>query len=276
LLIKKHKINYHVFDADPVSVADITARGAAAGLDGSNFAIGEISRLPFTKQFDFVFSSHCLEHAIDIVGTLKEIFRVLKEGGQLFMSVPLGFDTSDEHTLFLGPHQWAEILMSLGFTFVASTVGSVYTESGDLCILAQKCATGNSNEEAARRIATRYAKAGKFFISHTDAAFRFPATVRRSDGHSIFRAVGASCQVSLDRPPTTLIIVRHPWSGIIRVTDGVSSIDLDCYHPQFHLEGVDLVGMGKDFRVELIGKSLAARDAQVAISGALVAGSQAS
>lgn len=41
-----------------------------------------------TKQLDFVFSSHCLEHMHDPVHALKEWYSILKPGGYLFIIVP--------------------------------------------------------------------------------------------------------------------------------------------------------------------------------------------
>jgi SAM-dependent methyltransferase len=40
------------------------------------------------KQFDFVFSSHCLEHMLDPVQALYEWWKLVKTGGILFLIVP--------------------------------------------------------------------------------------------------------------------------------------------------------------------------------------------
>ncbi|NCY22868.1 class I SAM-dependent methyltransferase, partial [bacterium] len=40
------------------------------------------------EQFDFVFSSHCLEHMHDPQDALREWFQLVKPGGHLFFIVP--------------------------------------------------------------------------------------------------------------------------------------------------------------------------------------------
>ncbi|MDR2457772.1 MAG: class I SAM-dependent methyltransferase, partial [Clostridiales Family XIII bacterium] len=40
------------------------------------------------KQFDYVFSSHCLEHMLDPYHALNEWWKLVKPGGYLFVVVP--------------------------------------------------------------------------------------------------------------------------------------------------------------------------------------------
>jgi SAM-dependent methyltransferase len=47
--------------------------------------------------FDYVFSSHVLEHMQNTIATLKEWQRVLKKGGILFLVLPHGDRTFDRH-----------------------------------------------------------------------------------------------------------------------------------------------------------------------------------
>jgi len=47
--------------------------------------------------FDYVLSSHVLEHMQDTIGALKEWVRVLKQGGTLFLILPHGDRTFDRH-----------------------------------------------------------------------------------------------------------------------------------------------------------------------------------
>jgi SAM-dependent methyltransferase len=42
----------------------------------------------YDDRYDFVFSSHCLEHIPDYYGALKEWIRVLKPGGTFFLYLP--------------------------------------------------------------------------------------------------------------------------------------------------------------------------------------------
>lgn len=43
---------------------------------------------PLTGMWDWIYSSHCLEHIDDAVGTLKHWWSCLKPGGRLIVSVP--------------------------------------------------------------------------------------------------------------------------------------------------------------------------------------------
>lgn len=45
--------------------------------------------LPFESESqDFVLSSHVIEHCFDVIGTIKEWFRVVRPGGYIFMIIP--------------------------------------------------------------------------------------------------------------------------------------------------------------------------------------------
>lgn len=49
----------------------------------------DASKLPFeSESLDYVYSSHCLEDAIDTVGWLREWLRVIKPGGKLVLFLP--------------------------------------------------------------------------------------------------------------------------------------------------------------------------------------------
>jgi len=53
--------------------------------------ISDMSELPFDdNSMDFVVSSHCLEHCVELKKTLKEWFRVLTNGGHVGIIVPHG------------------------------------------------------------------------------------------------------------------------------------------------------------------------------------------
>ena len=62
----------------------------------------ESDRLPFASgSFDFVVCHHSLEHFRDAAGVIREIRRVLKPRGRLFVSVPDGRSFSDRFYRFL-------------------------------------------------------------------------------------------------------------------------------------------------------------------------------
>jgi len=72
---------------------DVTAPASNAGFPR---ACGDSHRLPFASQsFDLVICHHSLEHFHDVPGTIREIRRVLRPQGRLFVSVPDGWSFSD-------------------------------------------------------------------------------------------------------------------------------------------------------------------------------------
>ena len=54
---------------------------------------GDVSAMPLPDNaFDIVFCSHVLEHVVDDVAAIAELYRVLQPGGQAIISVPLQFE----------------------------------------------------------------------------------------------------------------------------------------------------------------------------------------
>jgi SAM-dependent methyltransferase len=65
-------------------------------------ACADSHRLPFAgDSFDLVICHHSLEHFHDVAGTVREIRRVLRPEGRLFVSVPDGRSFSDRLYRFL-------------------------------------------------------------------------------------------------------------------------------------------------------------------------------
>jgi ubiquinone/menaquinone biosynthesis C-methylase UbiE len=270
LLINDHRLNYHALDIDVATIREMATTMASVGLPESNFKSGEVSVIPFHQKFDLVFSSHCLEHSVDIVATLLEIRRVLREGGHLFMSVPLGFDDSNEHLMFLGPSEWISLLTEVGFTVCAHTTGTVYVEQSDLTVLAKHEESTPPNEIAARALAERYSKANRTFLTHTHEAFAFGNEAVRNLGQSIVCGVGTTVSIAFPVPPRALIIERHPWSGFLHISDGSRHVVLDAYHHIHYRHGVDLGGFGQVVTVEIIGANPLSKGCECVIAGALI------
>lgn len=83
----------------------------AVGFDKDNYpevdVVGDASKpLPFADQdFDYVYSSHCLEDIADTKGTLKEWLRILKADGHIILYLPHkelyhGFNADHKHDGF--------------------------------------------------------------------------------------------------------------------------------------------------------------------------------
>lgn len=269
MLSQQFKLNYHAFDVDPSVIRHATEMGAEAGLPSSNFKSGEVSRLPFDGKFGLIFSSHCLEHSVDIVGTLLEIRRLLKDGGVLFMSVPLGFDDSNEHLMFHGYAEWIAMLSAAGFEVVTHTIGTVYSDSSDLTILARHHDATPVDEAAARNIAERFSKAGRTLLRSNHEALTYPDGAAAGDGCAIIHGVGARAEAALNVPPRALVVTRHPWSGMLRISDGTSETMIDCYHSTHHQHGVDLTGFEPHFTVQVIGRNPLSKGYECVINGVL-------
>jgi SAM-dependent methyltransferase len=79
-----------------LKVAGVDVDGKALAGNANPSACAESHRLPFAaRSFDLVICNHSLEHFHDAPGTIREIRRVLKPGGRLFVTVPDGGSFSD-------------------------------------------------------------------------------------------------------------------------------------------------------------------------------------
>jgi 2-polyprenyl-3-methyl-5-hydroxy-6-metoxy-1,4-benzoquinol methylase len=91
-------------DIEPAAIAHCESHGIAV-IDGNEIALGSQS------EFDFIFSSHVLEHLpkADVVATLEALRSMLKAGGALFVCLPNAqsntgcygaYEDFTHHTLF--------------------------------------------------------------------------------------------------------------------------------------------------------------------------------
>ncbi len=79
---------------------------------------GVAENLPFgDKEFGFINMSEVIEHVNDAEKSMKEVFRVLKEGGKVYISVPNRFGLKDQHfnLYFVNwlPRSWSNTFISL-------------------------------------------------------------------------------------------------------------------------------------------------------------------
>jgi SAM-dependent methyltransferase len=87
----------------PLKVIGVDVDRRALARNASFSCAGADShRLPFAAaSFDLVICHHSLEHFHDVPGTVREIRRVLRPEGRLFVSVPDGWSFSDHLYRFL-------------------------------------------------------------------------------------------------------------------------------------------------------------------------------
>ena len=87
------------------------------------FQVADFGVLPFDDgRFDCVFADNSLEHAFDVDGTLRELHRVLCDGGALVAAIPSDarnpYRICDNHTWKTAPADVIERLAAAGFAEV--------------------------------------------------------------------------------------------------------------------------------------------------------------
>lgn len=221
---------YSYIDVDPDAVSGSRKLAEELGLGTFSFEHGFNDNLPFpSASFDAVFSSHCIEHSIDLATTLREVNRVLVTGGNFLVAVPFGWEVNPEHPYFLGPLEWIALLQDSGFRVRVAQIGNEYPEFGeDYFIACEKVGPG----EVALRISPSDHMKDSFEMIGFDAS-----TIERF-GEFDFKP---DCIISLS-PDSRLTIMppvgakevlpifhRHSWSGIVRVSNGSQQLDWDLF-----------------------------------------------
>ena len=88
------------FDADSYPFS--TVRVDLRAIQGDRFVQADAARLPFRSySFDAVICNHGLEHLVELESSLREIGRVVKPNGALFVAIP------DSSTLTDKLYRWA-------------------------------------------------------------------------------------------------------------------------------------------------------------------------
>lgn len=84
-------------DVDPVFVE--VARRRLAGLEGFDCRLYDGARVPYEDgSFDVALSGHVIEHTADPRGYLRELLRVLRKSGYLFLEYPTRYHRRELHT----------------------------------------------------------------------------------------------------------------------------------------------------------------------------------
>lgn len=216
---KERNFTYFYLDVDPACVDGAKALAAKQGMPEASFQHGYNDQLPFADaNFDAVFSSHCLEHSIDLNRTFAEVNRVLAPGGNLLMAVPFGWEKNPEHPYFFGPQEWISLLVDAGFRIRVAQIGCEYPEYGyDYFIAAEKI----SNSDITPRLdPDNYTKDSFEFISAND--IRISYTGNKIEKHDHVIMDGNDWNIQIDFPEiyreVLPIFNRHDWSGIVEVS----------------------------------------------------------
>ncbi len=224
------RFKYDYVDVDPSAVTASSNFAYQIGLRDAGFRQGYNDKLDFPDgAFDAVFSSHCIEHSIDLVSTFYEVNRVLKVGGNFMMAVPLGWEVNPEHPYFFGPNEWVSLVEDAGFRIRVAQIGSEYPESGqDLFIAAQKTAPA---PKYFRIDPSNYRKTSFSFASPGDVSIAYSGEFEFKGAAAISAASDwrISIRVPAGGKEILPILTRHPWSGIVECKSSVFSQDVDLY-----------------------------------------------
>lgn len=255
-------IRYHVVDIDNNQVTAWAEELERRHQDGSNAKHSPNTVLPFPDDsMDFIFSSHCIEHSPDLRATLAEMRRVLRVGGLTYVSVPFGFDDSDEHLLFLGVDEWLQILEVAGFVIRSWSLGNTYADGWDLSILA--ASGGDFDGAEVEKIDKAFQKSGRSLLAHDDPSFSYEsATVQ---------APFTICRnFTLSTAADYLLCLRHQWSGLVELRDASGTVRLiDLYDRADHIEAIPISGFVAPIQGRVVGVNPASRANQAVIYGAL-------
>lgn len=88
-------------DFSPVAVEKAVGFAAKLGLRIARFEVADIQNLRFADgEFDTVFSTETVEHVPDPPLAVRELARVLKPGGRLFLTTPNYFSTMGLYRIY--------------------------------------------------------------------------------------------------------------------------------------------------------------------------------
>ena len=218
--LKDRGFRYSYRDVDYGSVdlaKDITAR---MGLEAPSVEHGFNDQLDFPdNSFDAVFSSHCIEHSIDLQKTFSELHRIIRPGGNLLMAVPFGWESNPEHPYFFGPSEWIALVQDAGFEIRIAQIGYEYPESGaDYFIAARKI-----EQQGIFRInPDDYRKESYAFVPPDDQSISLTGEFSSVNQGIQSKSENASITIDVPEGASELLPIfhRHAWSGKIRMSSG--------------------------------------------------------
>jgi ubiquinone/menaquinone biosynthesis C-methylase UbiE len=271
---KSRSFHYSYVDVDPACVDGSRAIAEANGLSDSSFQHGYNDALAFDdKSFDALFSSHCLEHSIDLTRTFSEVNRVLSDNGNLVMAVPFGWEANPEHPYFFGPQEWISLVTDAGFRIRVAQIGCEYPEYGhDYFIAAEKI----SEPQRSRLDPDDYTKDSFSFISCHDERIRYAGTVTRKEDHVIIE--GDAWQIEIDIPfdarEVLPVLNRHDWSGIVEISWANETVVEDLYSWFTYAQPVRIKNDGAQVEQRVTikgkGKNPSSRSSQGVLFGVLI------
>ena len=266
--------DYWYLDIGEREAAASAEIGARFGVPAGRFAVGLNHELAYPDgAFDAIFSSHCLEHSMDVELTLRQFNRLLTDRGQIAISVPFGWDPQPNHPYFFSVDEWLTLIEDGGFRIRAYQIGDEYPESGqDLFIAAEKAGP------SAVRFRVRpddFLKSRYAFRSFRAPELVYAGAVDLMQDHAILRdGWSASYPLPEGATETLPILVRHHWSAIVRVGCGEDAVHADLFRPRAAVEPLRLrlsapAPAGARVKIAPVGRNDASLDAQGVLAGYL-------
>jgi SAM-dependent methyltransferase len=230
--IRSMNWDYWYADVGADETAHAQRLGASFGFDPAHFSRRLNHELTYEAGFfDAVFSSHCVEHSMDLRLTLRQLNSILKPGGNAIISVPFGWDPQPCHPYFLMENEWLTLIEDAGFRVRAYQIGSEYPESGqDLMIAAEK--TGPIGDTF-RLDVERYIKSSYRFIPYGDPSIRLFGRKDEKEGHVILDGADWRIEIALEAGTVEAlpIFIPHHWSGKVALRSGADAVHADLFRP---------------------------------------------
>lgn len=163
---------------------------------GVTFTQADARAMPFSSEFDLVAAFDVIEHIDDDIGALREVFRILKDGGGLIVTVPQHqwlWSAADDHAHHQRRYSRGQLVARLTEAgFVVQRMTSFVTILLPLMVFSRLCNRG----------ATRHDPWAEFRIPRRlDRAFEVITTLERT-------VIAAG--VSLPAGGSLLAVARKP------------------------------------------------------------------
>ena len=269
--LRERGFRYAYLDVDPLCVEGSRNLARSLGLEGAVFEHGYNDALPFPDaSFDAIFSSHCIEHSIDLARTFAELNRVLAPGGNLLMAVPFGWEDNPEHPYFLAPEDWISLVTDAGFAIRVAQVGCEYPELGyDYFIAARKV----SPPKLSRLDPADYRKTRYRFVPWNDPAITCHGAKAEQGDHVILLD---DWRVEITVPDTAREILAvthcHEWSGTIELASGDTRViqDLSSWFPYVRPVRLTLPQAPSRVTIRCRGRNPSSHASQCVLSGVMI------
>lgn len=231
--LKSKKIDYYYQDVDSSAVEGSRNLGESFGFNPTNFSLGFNDQFDFKNEmFDCVFSSHCVEHSINLEKTFSELNRILRPDGFLLMAVPFGWEENPEHPYFFSPDQWISLVEDAGFEIRVAQIGREYPEHGyDFFIAAKKVV---ANFIFPRINVDDYRKESYKFFSHDNPHIVYSGDKQISLEGNSAHLKGNDWSIEINLPINAEVILpvflNHCWSSKVQI---FSSSQSSTFHDLF-------------------------------------------